>query len=64
MLFVRYNFRHIERNHTTLRTHFHNLSLVRVLLTTQQMAQCQIFIAQTALVHHLLSEIHISYSYT
>ena len=28
------------------------------------MAQCQIFMAQTALVHRLLSENHISYSYT
>ena len=28
------------------------------------MAQCQIYIAQTALVHHLLSEIRISYLYT
>ena len=38
MLFVRYKFRHIEQNNTTLCTHFSNLSPVRVwhLLTTQQ----------------------------
>ena len=29
-----------------------------------KMAQCQIFIVQTALVHHLLPEIRISYLYT
>ena len=38
MLFVRYKFRHIEHNNTTLCTHFSNLSLVRVShsLMTQQ----------------------------
>ena len=30
ILFVRYKFRHIELNNTTLRTHVSNLSLVRV----------------------------------
>ena len=67
MLFVRYKFRHIEHNNTTLRTpHFFNLSLVRVwhLLMSQKMTQCQIFIAQTALVHYVLLEICISYLYT
>ena len=37
-LFVRYKFRHIEQDNTTLRTHFSNLQLVHVwhLLVTQQ----------------------------
>ena len=55
-------------NTTTQRcyTHFSNLSLVyvRYLLMAHKTAQCQIFIAQTVLVHHLLSEIRISYLYT
>ena len=61
MLFVRYKFRHIKNNNTTLCTHFSNLSLVRMrhLLKTQQNDTVTIFIVQTALVHHLLSEIRI-----
>ena len=66
MLFVRYKFGHIKHNNTTLSKHFSNLSLVHVwhLLMTQKMAQCQIFTAQTALLHHLLFEICISFLYT
>ena len=62
IFFVRYKFRHIGHNNTTLCTHFSNLSPVSV--WHNKMAQCQIFRAQTALVHHLSSENRISYLYT
>ena len=66
MFFILYKFRHIEHNKTTLGTHFSNLSLVHVrnLLMTQQNGAVSNFVAQTALVHHLSSEIRISYLYT
>ena len=41
--------------------------IIRALLTCQRhnkMTQCQIFVARTAPVHHLLSEIRISHLYT
>ena len=61
MLFIRYKFRHIEHNNnTTLCTHFSNLSL----FDDNKMTQSQIFTAQTAQEHHLLSGIRISYLYT
>ena len=63
MLFVRYKFRHLEHNNTTLCTHFSDLSLVRI-WWHNKMSQCQIFTAQTALVCHLLSEIRISHLHT
>ena len=41
----------------------YHLCLFDTCLSHNKMAQCQIFAAQTALLHHLLSEIRISYLY-
>ena len=71
MLFVRYKFRLIEHNNTTLCTHFSNSSLARVWhsSTTQQKDAvsnlvANLIVAQTAPVHHLLPKIRVSYLYT
>ena len=65
MLFGRYKFRHTVHNNILLSTQFSNLSHVRVWhLVVQQNGAVSNFLAQTALVRHLFSEIRISYLYT
>ena len=63
MLFVRYKFRHIEPNNTTHTFPIHH-SIASDTCWHNKMAHCQISIAQTAVVHHLLFEIRISNLYT
>ena len=62
MLFFRYKLQHIK--HDTTHTLFQFITTVRdTCWCHNKMAQCQIFLAQTALVHHVLCEIRISYLY-
>ena len=66
MLFVRYKLRHIEHNNTTYAHTFpiYSSCASDTCWRHNKMTQCQILLAQTALLHHLLSEIRISYLYT
>ena len=61
MLIVRYKFRYIEHNNTAHTFPVYHSYVSDTCWSHDKMAQCQIFIAHIALVHHLLSEIRISY---